>query len=159
FSAEELERIHAGGGTVLVTTAELDHLRRIATEASFALKQRRHRPVDVAEIEAFRSAVRTALDAEDIDAQLLVLEPLLEDHSAEEIAGALSALLRRRTPAAVPAAPSAAVQTVAGAPPAEATSGGFTRLFISIGERDNIRPGDLVGAITGEARIKGDQVG
>jgi ATP-dependent RNA helicase DeaD len=32
-------------------------------------------------------------------------------------------------------------------------------LFLSVGTRDNIRPGDLVGAITGEAHIKGDQVG
>jgi ATP-dependent RNA helicase DeaD len=35
----------------------------------------------------------------------------------------------------------------------------FVRLFVSAGTRDNIRPGDLVGAITGEAGVKGEQVG
>jgi ATP-dependent RNA helicase DeaD len=33
------------------------------------------------------------------------------------------------------------------------------RLFVSTGTRDNIRPGDLVGAITGEAGVKGEQIG
>lgn len=36
---------------------------------------------------------------------------------------------------------------------------GFTRVFMTIGERDGIRPGDLVGAITGETGITGDRVG
>ena len=36
---------------------------------------------------------------------------------------------------------------------------GFTRVFMTIGDRDGIRPGDLVGAITGETGITGDRVG
>jgi ATP-dependent RNA helicase DeaD len=92
--------------------------------------------------------------AEDLHAQLLVLEPLFERHSPAEVAAALSALLRRRAPAAAPPAASPA-----GAPPKDAGATGFTRLFISIGARDTVRPADLVGAITGEAGVKGDQVG
>jgi ATP-dependent RNA helicase DeaD len=50
------------------------------------------------------------------------------------------------------------VKSAAGAG-AEAAATSFVRLFISLGTRDGIRPADLVGAITGEAGIKGEQVG
>jgi ATP-dependent RNA helicase DeaD len=36
---------------------------------------------------------------------------------------------------------------------------GSTRLFISIGRRSGVRPKDLVGAITGEAGIRGSEIG
>jgi ATP-dependent RNA helicase DeaD len=173
FSADDLRRLHATGGTVLVTPAELAHFRRIAAEVPFTLKHRRARVLDESELATYRDSIREALDVEDLAAQLLVLEPLFEERSAAEVAAALSARLRRRAPAApadaVPArAPDAAARerapSVPGAPTGAApkaamAAGGLTRLFISIGARDGIRPGDLVGAITGEARIKGEQVG
>src|SRR5690606_356572 len=130
----------------------------IAAEVPFTLKHRRARPHDTGALDAFRGTLRAALESEDLDSQLLVLEPLMQEHSAAEVAAALSALLRRRAPS-VSTAAAAAPAAATGAPPAEATVGGFTRLFVSVGSRDNIRPGDLVGAITGEANIKGDQVG
>ncbi len=37
--------------------------------------------------------------------------------------------------------------------------GEMTRLFLSVGRRRGIKPGDIVGAITGEARIPGDAIG
>jgi ATP-dependent RNA helicase DeaD len=155
FSADELRSFHRDGGTVMVTPAELPHFRRIAGEVPFTLKQRQARTFELTEIDGFRRSIRAALEAEDVQAQVLVLEPLLEEYSPVEIAAALSALLRRRTPVRQAEAPA----PEAGAAPGEASSGGFTRLFISIGERDNVRPGDIVGAITGEAGIRGDQVG
>jgi ATP-dependent RNA helicase DeaD len=36
---------------------------------------------------------------------------------------------------------------------------GMTRLFIGLGRRAGIRPGDLVGAITGESRLAGREIG
>jgi ATP-dependent RNA helicase DeaD len=153
FSADQLHAIHANGGTVLVTPLELPHLQRIAAEVPFTLKHRRTRAVERDSLDGFRNAIRAALNTEDLDAQLLVLQPLLDEHSADEVAAALSALLRRRA-AATPPAEAALAETATRRAPAT-----FTRLFVSIGSRDNIRPGDLVGAITGEANIKGDQVG
>ena len=38
-------------------------------------------------------------------------------------------------------------------------SGEMTRLFVRIGKRDNLRPGDLVGAIANEAGVSGQAVG
>jgi ATP-dependent RNA helicase DeaD len=164
FAADELKRLHATGGTVLVTPAELTHFRRIAAEALFTLKQRRARELDATDLSAYRDTVRSALETEDLAAQLMVLDPLFEDSSPAEVAAALSALLRRRAPTAAPAATGSAGRVAAataptGAAPKEAVTGAFTRLFLSIGTRDNVRAGDIVGAITGEAGIKGDQVG
>jgi ATP-dependent RNA helicase DeaD len=158
FDADELRRVHAAGGTVLVTPAELPHLKRAAAEVPFTLKHRRMRELEQATLDAYRALISAALEEEDLHAQLLVLEPLFAEHSPVEVAAGLSALLRRRAPTPAPAAAGSAGAPT-GAVPKEAASAGFTRLFISIGSRDTIRPGDLVGAITGEAGIKGDQVG
>lgn len=152
FSAEMLRAVHATGGTVLVTPAELHHLERIAGEVPFTLKQRRARAVQRDALDSFRATVAGALAAEDLDAQLLVLEPLFDEHPAEQVAAALSALLRRRAPVKT-------AEEEAAPPPAGPAPATFTRLFVSIGSRDNVRPGDLVGAITGETGIRGDQVG
>jgi ATP-dependent RNA helicase DeaD len=155
FTADDLLNFHRNGGTVLVTPSELAHFRRIAREAPFTTKLRRARAFESDELEMYREQVRSALEAEDLTAQLLVLDPLFEEHSPAEVAAALSALLRRRAPVRA-AAPTG---DTAGAPPKEASSSAFTRLFVSIGSRDAVRPADIVGAITGEAGIKGDQVG
>jgi ATP-dependent RNA helicase DeaD len=155
FTAEDLLSFHRNGGTVLVTPSELAHFRRIAREVPFTTKLRRARSFESDELEMYREQVRGALETEDLTAQLLVLDPLFEERSPAEVAAALSAMLRRRAPARV-AAPSG---DTAGAPPKEASSAAFTRLFVSIGSRDTVRPADIVGAITGEAGIKGDQVG
>jgi ATP-dependent RNA helicase DeaD len=40
-----------------------------------------------------------------------------------------------------------------------ARKGGFTRIFIGAGRSARVRPGDLVGAITGESGIPGDRIG
>jgi ATP-dependent RNA helicase DeaD len=164
FSAEELLRFHEKGGTVFVTPPELQHFLRIAREVPFTLKQRRARTFDPTSLDTYRATVRAAIGAEDLAAQLLVIEPLFDEYSPVEVAAALSALLRSRAARTsaggdTGAAPSTPPHTQAGAAPKEASTGAFTRLFISVGSKDNIRPGDLVGAITGEAGIKGDQVG
>jgi ATP-dependent RNA helicase DeaD len=158
FSADDMRRLHAGGGTIMVTPAELAHFRRIAREGGFTAKQRRARTFEPDELDTFRQTVRAALAGEDLSAQLLVLEPLFDEHSPAEVAAALSAMLRRRgQPAGAAAAAPASADP--GAAPKAAISAGFARLFVSIGARDNVRPADIVGAITGEAGIKGDQVG
>jgi len=161
--AGELARRHADGGTVLCRPRELPHLRRLADVAGASLEPAeppRRRSGDA--VEAFRDEVRRALGEQDIDAQLLLLEPLFRERSAAEVAAALSALLRTRMPAAPAAAESApAAAPAPGAQPAGAPAPPttWTRLFVGIGERDNARPSDLVGAITGEANVRGDQVG
>src|SRR5690606_34319255 len=111
-----------------------------------------------AELGAFRAMLERAIAEEDLGAQLLVLQPLFERYSPAEVAAAASALLRRRPPAPVEARPEA-IEAPAAPRPAAPAPPAFVRLFFGVGARDGVRPGDLVGAITGEANIKGDKVG
>lgn len=156
---------HGDGGIILVEARELAHLRLIARRANFVL-----RAVEVPlpapaadEVAGFRERVRRALSEEDLGAQLLVLAPLFEEVSPAEVAAALAALLRRREPAtAAPVAEAAQPTPLARRPAAPAGAPAvptYARLFVGAGSRDEIRPGDLVGAITGETGARGDQVG
>jgi ATP-dependent RNA helicase DeaD len=183
---EETLRARHGGedpGFVLVDPRELGHLREIAKRGGFFAQpagvQGEESVSGSVELRAFRGELRRALREEDLVAQMLILEPLFEDFTPTEIAAAASALLRKKLPAA-PAAPTAADAM----PPAAAAArdrttarlsrpapGGFaetgagpagaafTRLFVSLGERDGVRANDLVGAIAGEADIKGSDIG
>lgn len=150
FDAETASAAFADGGVVLIEPRELPHLRQVGKQANFALRSGRARASASSGVERFRTQIRRALEEEDIDAQLLVLEPLLNEFSPAEVAGAVTALLRKR-PAAPAAQPEARAPSSAGA--------AFVKLFISIGTRDGIATRELVGAITGEAGISGDQIG
>lgn len=157
MDVETLLHLHMGSGVILAAPSELGHLRRIAEEASVTLKPEKARAGDRDIGGPFRNEVRRALQERDLDAQLLLLEPLFDEFSPVEVAAALSALLRERRQQGDAASDSsehgAPAARAAGVPPA------FTRLFISVGSRDNVRPGDLLGAITSEAGVTGNEVG
>jgi ATP-dependent RNA helicase DeaD len=159
---------HAGDAdaVVLVEPRELAHLRETAKQAGLsarALPLPLEGGPTAQRLAGFREQVKRALRDEDLEAQMLLLEPLLEEHGAVEVAAALAALLRHRRPAPTApaetseaAAPSAAprARAEAGAPPAS-----WSRLFVGVGSRDDVRPGDLVGALAGEANIPGSKIG
>lgn len=181
---EETLRTRHGGadpGFVLVDPRELGHLRDIAKRAGFFAQpagiQGEEAVSGSLELRTFRGELRRALREEDLAAQMLILEPLFEDFTPTEIAAAASALLRKRRPSAPapsaadampPAAAAARDRTTARmarpAPGGFAETGGgagatFTRLFVSLGDRDGVRANDLVGAIAGEADIPGSAIG
>lgn len=164
FDAPELEALHGGGGVVLVAPREREHLVRIARRAGLPV-----RPVAVPEpaaltaAEAFRDRLRAILGGGDLAAELALVEPLLEEYAAVEVAAAAVRASRQADPgAARPAsrtgAPAAPARGSASAPP---PPGGETwvHLFMTVGSRDGVGPGDIVGAMTGEAGIAGEQVG
>lgn len=98
--------------------------------------------------DALRDELRAVLAAGHYSRELLALEPLLSDYDGSEIAAAALRLLeadRAARPQSVPATPSA--------PPP------MTRLYVNIGEMDNVRPADLVGAIMNEAGIARSELG
>lgn len=174
---ELLRARHAGDADalLLVEPRELPHLREVARRAGVGVRPVAPPAADnraLAGLDAFRLELRRALQEEDLAAQMLVLEPLFEEFSAAEVAAAASALLRARR-ATAPAATGATAAAVQAAAPSAAAAGAgrpasastgappaaWARLFISIGSRDGARPGDLVGAIAGEANIPGGKVG
>jgi ATP-dependent RNA helicase DeaD len=151
--AEALARL-GPDAVVLVAPSEQPHLRAIAADAGIGLRPLPPPREPRLAVGEYRAEIRRALESEDVDAQLSVLEPLFDEYSPAEVAAALSAILRRRKPVAEKA-------VEAGARPAEAGARGrpFVRLFVSVGQKDGIRPAEVVGAFTSEAGITGEQVG
>ena len=154
--AATLAQRHRDGGALVVDPRELSHARALATETGASLRPATLPGGADSGLDAFRAEVRRALDEEDLASQLLVLEPLLAERAPAEVAAALSALLRARRAAAGGAGTVAARGSDAGAPPPAKS---WTRIYIGIGKRDDVRAGDLVGAITGEANVTGEVIG
>jgi ATP-dependent RNA helicase DeaD len=161
--ADELDRRHGGGaqGTVVARPSRVPHLRRAAREAGYSIS-----PVVLPSVSAetetarFLSRVESALEEEDLVPYLGMLEPVIRSRGAAEVAAALAALLRGRRrrskdSSRSPGNPSDQedLSLSQKRPPA------WARLFLSIGLRDGVAPRDLLGAITGEADMRGVQVG
>ena len=102
---------------------------------------------------AAREELRAEMRRGRPDRQIVALEPLLDEFDGIEIAGAALRMMERARERAAVAAASAAVS----APSAQAPA--FTRLFMTVGSRDNVGPGDLVGMIASEGGITSAQIG
>jgi ATP-dependent RNA helicase DeaD len=154
FDADEIRALHGKGGAVVVTPRERAHLLRIAARAGIRLQAAATATPARTEVAAVRDRLR-ALASGDLTAELALLEPLLGERPAAEVAAAAVRLARESggAEASEPARSGGA----AGAPPPE--TGTWVHLFMDIGDRDDVGPGDIVGAITGEAGVSGDQVG
>ncbi|MEZ0324609.1 MAG: DEAD/DEAH box helicase, partial [Fimbriimonas sp.] len=101
----------------------------------------------------FKQTLRETLESGNFDGHLATVEDLQEDYDAAQIAAAALHMLWQNQHAA----PEAAVQHMDA--DFEQPEQGMTRLFISIGRQDNLRPADVVGAIAGEAGIPGKSIG
>lgn len=104
-----------------------------------------------------RTELRELLDEGHFGRELIALEPLLEDFDGIEIAAAALQLVERERARSATAARVTA--SAAAAAPREKSAGPMVRLFVSVGARDNAKPGDLVGAITNQGGITSDDVG
>ncbi|MEX0911902.1 MAG: DbpA RNA binding domain-containing protein, partial [Gemmatimonadota bacterium] len=167
--AATLRDRHAGDpdAAVLIEPREIAHLREIAGQAG-ARVDAAAMPLDLAGsaagLEAFRREIRSAIAAEDLTAQMLVLEPLFDEFTAAEIAAATAALLRRRQPPATRQESATPSQDKRSEPASRKAAAGpapvtWARLYVGVGSREEIRPGDLVGTLAGEADIPGSQIG
>lgn len=179
----------ASGRIVVVRTRELAQLRLLALRAGWTVRSAPSPiPADGREkLEDLRSVIRDRLASHDDTPELLILEPLMEEHGAAPVAAAVAALLRegpdltaegRRRRAAEEPGDHEAEATGRETPRSRdqrepkgkredrgeprrggRVESGWTRLFISAGRRDDVGPGDLVGAITGETSAVGGQIG
>ena len=135
----QLETLRALAGTAAITPLH-------ASDAS-ARAQRR--------ISAIRSQLRDVLASGIPAHELLALESLLEEYDGLEVAAAALRLLERERERPHEAARA----TQPGAGTSAAPGGGWTRIFVGAGTRDRVGPGDLVGAITGEAGVTRESIG
>jgi hypothetical protein len=148
-SEEELRRLVGGRPATrvisMVTPRQIPALRRFAggTVSPFVLPEAAVRART--REEGIRDELRAALDAGQFSRELLALEPLLSEYDGAEVAAAALRLLDvERAKQRLPSAP---------AQPA------LTRLYVNVGAMDNVRAGDLVGAITHEAGISKAELG
>jgi ATP-dependent RNA helicase DeaD len=154
--SDTLDRRHAiggAGGVVLVLPRELAHLKALGRRTGYETvpfpPPTRRTPTA---IEDLRDALTRALEEGEAAPYLPLLEPLFERLDPAEVAAAAVALYReRKAPVAKAAAPPPSAE------PAAAPA--WAKLFVGVGERDGLRPGDLLGAITGEAGVDGRAVG
>ncbi|MEJ2338621.1 MAG: DbpA RNA binding domain-containing protein [Gemmatimonadales bacterium] len=152
----------AGLRMTIVDALHLPQLSLLARRAGWELRPVSAPPaVEGGSVERFRQAVRDRLQAGDVSAELLLLEPLLRERPAAQVAGALAALLRERPepeePAEVRATEASKIAASRGS--RRAVLPAWTRIFISVGKRDGAGPGDIVGAIAGESGASGGQIG
>lgn len=120
--------------------------------------------------DAIHVAMRSALsDLRTVGAaDLALVAPLLDEFDPIEVAAAALRLFddARRAlsnaqgeAAANRAVFASPVRSAAAAASESAAKSGTTRVFFNVGKRDNVRPGDLLGAIAGESGLPGDRIG
>jgi ATP-dependent RNA helicase DeaD len=118
--------------------------------------------------EAVRQELRAVLARGVPTREIIALEPLLQEFDGTELAAAALYVLEReraqRRQAEANQAPAARARPADGERPragagAGAGAGGMTRLFMTIGTRDGVKVGDLMGIIAGEGGIPGERVG
>jgi len=152
---------------VIATPGEVPWLRELAAGRLAALNL--HGPERRAHDreEAGRQELRAVLARGVPTREIIALEPLLQEFDGTELAAAALYLLEReraqRRQADANQAPAAKPRPADGERPragaGAAPAGGMIRLFMTIGTRDGVKVGDLMGIIAGEGGIPGDRVG
>ncbi len=154
---DTLDRRHAisSSSVVILLPREVAHLKKLGRRTGYDTVPFPPAAADRDPMRDLRESIESAIESEDTAAYMVALEPLLARHDPMEVAAAAVALLRKGT---VPAsqAPSRTAHTPSAA---VGETPSWSKLFVTVGERDGLLKGDLLGAITGEASVAGDQVG
>ena len=169
------------GGTAITLAEPREHRLLRAMEAATKQKIEVATIPTVADLRArrldiTRASLRERLIAGNLDHTRVVVEALANEFDIVEIAAAAVALAHaaaggdsddREIPTPAPPSrddrPSRTLRPARGRlprdPSARETSEDMIRLFVGAGRRAGIRPGDLVGAITGEVGIQSRSIG
>jgi ATP-dependent RNA helicase DeaD len=109
-------------------------------------------------LEATRVSLREAILAGGTEGVREIVQSLAQEFDVVDVAAAAVKLIheageRAESPRATPAEPAARAKEV------PAPSGPFARIYVSIGQAAGAEAGDLVGAITGQAKIDARAIG
>jgi ATP-dependent RNA helicase DeaD len=119
-------------------------------------------------LELTRAAVEEAIIEDDFDGYRVVVESLADKYDVMEVALAAVKLAHEASgpvaddediPEVMPKGGDRPVKPAKGPRPPRPPSGGTTRLFIGAGRSAGVRPQDIVGAIAGETRLSGRDIG
>lgn len=155
---DTLDRRHSIGeeNVVVVLPRELAHLKDLGKRTGYDTIPFPPPTERSTAVTRLRDSIERAMVEYDTTPYLLALEPLFEKHDPAEVAAAAVAMMRSNKSVheegSVPARPSSGAAAAAGVP-------SWSKLFISVGERDGLKVGDVLGAVTGEAGVPGDAVG
>ena len=142
---DELRLLAALAQPLLIALAsQVPYLKSIASLSALALPSRADRAQD--RTAALHAEIAARLTQGDVDAELAVLAPLFEEHDPAMVAAALLAIGRRQSPISEPA-------------PAAPEPAGWSRLFVTVGKKDNASAKDLVGALIKEVGLQKGQIG
>ena len=108
--------------------------------------------------EAVRARLERTLESQNLDRELFLIGPLLERFDAAAVAAAALRLAGTEAIAQTAEPEAGRPQRGAGSAPGTAIPS-WTRLWVGVGMKDNVRPGDLLGAIVGETGLAADQIG
>ncbi len=109
--------------------------------------------------DAVRARLARTLASENLDRELFLIAPLLDRFDAAEVAAAALRLADASTLEPT-AGPSLAARAASGSDGADGVGpSAWARLWVGVGRKDNVRPGDVLGAIVGEAKLPADHVG
>ena len=149
---DTLDRRHGFGdrAIVLLFPREIPHFRDTARRAGYDVRPLPPLPSPLeGHITEIRADLANAASRTDLAPYYLLLEPLLERFSPQELATAAVALLAgANTEEAARAEPTPQLR--------QPTDGqDWTRLFVSIGELEGVTPGSLLGTLAGESGVDG----
>jgi DbpA RNA binding domain len=152
---EELRMLAAIAQPLVIALAsQVSYLKSIASLSALALPSRADRAQD--RNAALRAEISARLAHSDLDTELVVLAPLFEEHDPAMVAAALLAISRQQSAVSQPAG--AAGAAAAGAE-AAAEPTGWSKLFVTVGKKDNASAKDLVGALIKEVGLEKGQIG
>ena len=145
---------HGAGGPawVLAAVRELGHLKEVAADAGLALKRiKPERPPRVsANLDSLVNSLYATVRDPEVTPYYLLVESLLDRFAVAEVAAAALLLLNRKT-----GTPTAVQGGTGRAAPTES----WVRLFVSAGQRDEIGPGELLGAVTNQSGVPSNRIG
>jgi ATP-dependent RNA helicase DeaD len=154
---DSLDRRHGMGSDALILSLprEVPHVRETAREAGYGLSPHRapaaastDEEVGASLPESFMAGLRRVPEE---SGPSPVMARLLEQYSPETIT---------RVALDVLTGFGAVGESGAGGGPSRASGiPTWVKIFLTVGSRDGVRPGDLVGAIANESGVPGDQVG
>ena len=135
-----------GEPLVFVSASQLPYLRSIAAPLlPLRLPSAADRAQDRSE--ALRAQIAQLVEHGNLDAELVLLDPLFERFDPAEVAGALLAISRQ---------PSAADEPSAVSPQPSAA---WVKIFVNAGKKDRVGAKDLVGALIREVGLEKGQIG
>lgn len=105
--------------------------------------------------EKLRTRIARVAETENLDRELFIVSGLFERYDPALVAAALLKMVAGQ--GGTPVTRSAPADQ-----PAAAGAGGiptFAKVWVGVGRKDNVKPGDLVGAIVNEAKVSSDSLG